>query len=175
MSQTINGMHPQTAMTLGVLLQQLSNNPKTRQRTIQMIKEIDPSYKVPADVAVADLEQRLRAESAQTRQQEQQERWKNQRTKQRKELVGSHGEAVVKEIEEGVMKRHPGLTYNEAAVLHASRDGPARPPERAEAPKFRHGQIWEFPSIPGLIENPEKAASDMAYSVIDELRAGGRT
>jgi hypothetical protein len=171
---TVNGMHPQTAMTLGVLLQRLSGNPKTRQRTIELIKEIDPGYRLPADVAVADLERRLRAEAAQTRQTEHQQRQKNRMAKDRKALVETHGEDVVKDIEEKILKAKPNLTYQEAAVLHAAKDGPALPPSREPLPKFRHGQTWEFPDLPGLMQNPDKAATDMAYSMIDAFHAGQR-
>jgi hypothetical protein len=46
-------------------------------------------------------------------------------------------------------------------------------PSHSQKPA-RHGQYWEFPDIPGLLSNPDKAASDMAYSMIDEFRGRPR-
>lgn len=164
------GMHPQTAIAMGQLMQRLAGNPKTRARALALVKEVDPTYRLPADVAVADLEARLRAE----REQEKQNSTKAQREArykaQRGELVKVYGEDGVKAIEDGVLKKYPHLELEDAAKLYAADTSPATPRGDKRADQFRHGQHWEFPSIPGLLENPDKAATDMAYAVIDEFR-----
>ena len=166
-------LHPQTAAALGHLLHKLAGNPKTRSRTLGMIKELEPGYRLPGDIAVDNLRSEIKAELQKEKQTEAENRAKNQRTRQRKGLVDELGEDVVKAIEEGPLKKYPHLTYEDAAKLYRADDGPAMVnstrPEHQKA-----GRIWEFPDLPGLMANPEKAAMDAAYSVIDELRAGKR-
>ncbi len=67
------------------------------------------------------------------------------------------------------MKRYGLNDYEAASKLYAADLAPQRP---SNANKMRHGQIWEFPNLPGLLQNPDKAANDAAYSIIDEMRAG---
>jgi hypothetical protein len=165
-------LHPQTANAMGLLLQRLAGNPKTRARQLSLIKEVDPNYRLPADVAIEQLEFRHRQE----RENDKVNHWRTLRAntmkQQRAKLLERYEEAEIKQIEDGVMKKYPNLDYDDAARLHAAETAPAVAQHR-EAPG-RRGQYWEFPSIPGLLENPEKAASDMAYSVIDELRGARR-
>jgi hypothetical protein len=165
-------LHPQTAAALGQLLHKLAGNPKTRARTLGMIKELEPGYRLPGDIAVDNLRAEIKADLQKERDTENQNRAKNRRAKQRKDLVDELGEDVVKAIEDGPLKKYPHIDYTDAAKLYRSEDGPAMVGHRPETQKA--GRIWEFPDLPGLMANPEKAAMDAAYSVIDELRAGKR-
>lgn len=164
-------MHPQTAIAMGQLMQRLAGNPKTRSRALGLVKEIDPNYRLPADVAIADLEARQKAE----RDKERAENSKASRARklagQRKTLLERYSEEDVGKIE-ALLKKYPdgSIDLEDAAKLYAADTSLAPPSGRERSNSLRHGQRWEFPSIPGLLENPDKAASDMAYSVIDELR-----
>lgn len=162
-------MHPQTAAAMGQLLHRLAGNPKTRAQTLGLIKEIDPSYRLPADVSIDNLKRDLAAKFENDKRAEQQQRYQNRRANQRRKLVESHGEDVVKQIEEVTLKKYPHMELEDAAKLYAADNGPVMAPSNSGKPA-RHGQYWEFPDIPGLLSNPDKAASDMAYSMIDEFR-----
>jgi hypothetical protein len=170
-------MHPQTAVAMGNLLQRLAGNPKTRQKQLELVRELDPSYRLPGDVQINQLENKLRAEHQAEKQKEAQERWQRNRGQARRRLVESHGEDTVKEIEEKILKKYPHLTYDDAAKLHAAEDRPVTPTNKQ--PQARHGQIWEFPVPDGMpaeqfLKNVDKAAIDTAHSVIDRIRAGER-
>jgi hypothetical protein len=154
---------------MGNLLHRLAGNPETRAQTLASIKKIDPSYRLPADVEIASLRQELAAKSEADKKTEQQQRAQNRRNNQRKKLVESHGEDIVKQIEEVTLKKYPHLDLEDAAKLYAADNGPVMAPTNSNK-QARHGQYWEFPDIPGLLSNPDKAASDMAYSIIDEFR-----
>lgn len=160
-------LHPQTAQALATLTQRIAGNPKTRDRLLNLVKEVDPNYRLPGDVEVKNLKAELQAERAKEKQEEANQRAANRRKNARSKLVQTHGEEVVKEIEEGVLKKYPHLDYEDAAKLHAADKDPVRPTGHRD---IKPGKIWEFPTLPGLIENPEKAAADAAYAVIDELR-----
>lgn len=163
-------IHPQTAMDLAKLMQRMAGNPKTRARALSLVKEVDPGYRLPADVAIENLKAEQKAERI-ADQQNHQKALREQRYKtQRAAAVKSHGEDEVKKIETGILKKYPHLEFDDALKLHAADTTVATPKARDRANQFRHGQHWEFPSIPGLLENPDKAATDMAYAVIDELR-----
>lgn len=166
-------LHPQTAVALGNLLHKLSGNAKTRQKTLELIKEVEPGYKLPADVEIAHLRAELAAERAKEKRDEQVARATSNRAKHRKELVEQYGEDEVKKIEEGVLKKYPHLDIRDAAKLHAADTQPATP--RGRESVSRHGQLWEYPVPEGItpqafIANPEKAAQDVAYSIIDGFR-----
>ena len=177
-NRTINGLDPKTAMQLGVLMQRMAGNPKTRQRTLEMLKELDPNYRLPGDVQITALENKLKAERAAEKQAEQQERVKANRTRARAKLVEAHGEDYVKGIEEGPLKKYPHISYDDAAKLYAADTEPLRPNGNRPEPA-RHGQIWEYPVPEGasdaaFMANPEKVAADVAYSMIDGFRSGKR-
>jgi hypothetical protein len=163
-------LHPQTAIAMGNLLHRLAGNPATRAQTLADIKKLDPSYRLPADVEIASLRQELAAKDTQNKREEETRRAQNRRNNQRKKLVDSHGEDIVKQIEEVTLKKYPHLDLEDAAKLYAADNGPVMAPTGSNQKPARHGQYWEFPDIPGLLSNPDKAASDMAYSIIDDLR-----
>lgn len=164
-------LHPQTAVALGNLLHKLSGNNKTRQRTLELIKEVEPGYRLPADVQMEQFKAQTKAERDAERRAEAEERNKRKRTSDRKKLAEEYGEDYIKAIEEGPLKKYPHLDYDDAIKLHRADEIPTAVtgslPER-----FRQGQIWEFPGDQSFLNNPAKAAQDVAYSMIDGFRAG---
>jgi hypothetical protein len=160
----------QTLMDLGKLALKLAGNPKTRGAFVKAVKEVEPNYRPPADVQFSDFKDELRKEAAEREKKEKDDARKATTAAQRQTLLdsGRYTEDQVAEIEAGVMKKYKLDDYDAAAKLYAADMKPSQP---SNHDKMRHGQIWEFPDIPGLLNNPDKAASDMAYSVIDELRA----
>ena len=171
-------IHPTTAMLLGLLMQRMAGNPKTRQRTLEMVKEIDPNYRLPGDVQITQLENKLKAEREQEKQDDRVARAKNRRDTQRKKLVDAHGEDYVKGIEEGPLKKYPHLDFDDAAKLYAADSEPLAPTGN-RPDQMRHGQIWEYPVPEGadaaaFMADPSKVAANVAYSMIDSFRAGKR-
>jgi len=163
-------IHPQTAMDLAKLMQRMAGNPKTRSRLLGMVKETDPGYRLPADVAIEAFKAEQKAERETERSNWNKAQREARYKKQRAEAVASHGEDEVKKIEDTVLKRYPHLELEDAVKLHAADASPATPRARERSNQFRHGERWTFPSIPGLLENPDRAANEMAHKVIDELR-----
>lgn len=164
-------MAPQTAVAMGQLLQRLAGNPKTRAQTLGLVKQIDPNYRLPADVAIENFKAEQQAEKARERLEASKAQRERRHNQQRKKLLESYDEEHVKKIEERLKKYPEGsIDLEEAAKLYAADTEVAAPANRERAERMRHGQYWTFPNLPGLLENPDKAATDMAYSVIDELR-----
>jgi hypothetical protein len=161
----------QTLLELGQLALKLAGNQKTRRKFLAQVKEVDPNYRPPADVQLEDFKEQTKREREEEKIRAQAEQHQQRAAGQRQRLIesGKYTDDQVKEIEEKVMKRYGLNDYEAGAKLYAADLAPARP---SNGQKARHGQIWEFPNIPGLLQNPEKAASDAAYAVIDELRAG---
>jgi hypothetical protein len=167
----MSNLHPQTEQALGRLMHKLAGHPKTRATVLAAVQQVEPGYRLPADVSMSQMEARIRADLQKEKNEERQAQANNARARKRAKLVETHGEDAVKEIEEKIVKKYPSIDLDDAAKIYAMEDGPARPSSRPEP--SRHGQIWEFPDIPGLLQNPEKAAQTAAYAVIDELRGRG--
>jgi hypothetical protein len=73
-------------------------------------------------------------------------------------------DATVKEIEEKVMTKYGISDYEAGAKLYLS---DFKPPPNARPTSTG---TWTFPDIPGLSEDPAKAAREAAHLVIDEFR-----
>lgn len=160
----------QTEKDLAALLLKLSGNPKTRLHTLRMIKAIDPNYRIPADVQLEEYKAQVARDKENDKIKAQAEKSREKQTTQREGLItsGKYNEDQVKEIET-VMTKYGLGDYEAGAKLYAADMAPAR---ASNKDRPRHGQIWEFPDLPGLLQNPEKAATDAAYAVLDEMRAG---
>ena len=161
----------QTEHELAQLALKLAGNPKTRRQFLAQVKQVDPNYRPPADVQLEDFKQEVKREREEEKMRAAGEAEQRRLTDQRQKLLdgGKYTPEQVAEIENTVMKKYGLRDYEAGAKLYAADLAPSRP---SNANKMRHGQIWEFPNIPGLLQNPDKAASDAAYAVIDELRAG---
>jgi hypothetical protein len=163
----------QTLLELGNLALKLAGNPKTRRQFLKQVKEVDPNYRAPADVQLEEFKEETKREREEERIRYNAQVQQARSGQARQKLIsdGRYTEDQVKEIEEKVMKRYGLHDYEAASKLYAADLEPTKPSNNQRG---RHGQIWEFPDLPGLLQNPEKAASDAAYAVIDELRSGRR-
>ncbi len=162
---------PATLQKLGELAMRLAGNPQTRPDFLKQMAKVDPSYRLPADVQFEDFKAQFKKEQEEKEIRTKAEQAQRNARNQRNKLInsGKYTEDQVKEIETGVMKKYGLNDYEAAAKVYAADIAPSKPSNRD---KMRHGQIWEFPNLPGLLNNPEKAASDAAYAIIDEFRAG---
>ena len=171
MSDEFDNMPQETLLELGRLALRLSRNEKTRRPFLKQVKEVAPNYQLPGDQQVEDL----RAELAEAREKEQAERKSREVTnrleKQRAGLIDgtllagrSFDDATVKEIEEKIMTKYGISDYEAGAKLYLS---DFKPPPNA---KPSTTATWTFPDIPGLNDDPAKAAREAAHQVIDEFR-----
>ena len=167
-------------MSLGLLLQRLSGNPKTRQRQLELVKELDPGYRLPADVQMEQFKAQHKVEQAKEKQETAQQQHAQRRANGRKRMVDTHGEEIVKAIEAGPLKKYPQLSWDDAAKIYAAENRDLVSPNGTPRPeRMRHGQLWELPVPEGstaeaFLANPEKVAADTAYAMLDHFRAGGR-
>jgi hypothetical protein len=162
-------VNQQTLMELGALAMKVAGHPKTRRQFLGQVKQVDPNYRLPADVQLEDFKEQQAREREEEKIRAKAERDERRRTEQRQKLIdsGRYTEEQVGEIEEKVMKKFGLNDFEAGAKLYAADLKPQNPTNTNQQ---RHGRIWEFPNLPGLLENPDKAANDAAYAVIDELR-----
>ena len=183
----MNQIHPQTEMALGRLLRMLSGSEKKnqagqslRERQLALVKELDPSYRLPADVQMAQFKAEQQAQHAKDKAEIDKTQREQRRANGRKRMVDSYGEETVKAIEEGPLKKYPQLSWDDAAKIYQQENRDTISPNGQPRPeRFRHGQLWELPVPEGstaeaFLANPEKVAQDTAYSMLDHFRAGGR-
>jgi hypothetical protein len=161
----------ETLLELGRLSLRLSRDAKTRRPFLKQIKEISPNYQLPGDQQVedlrAELEERRAKDDAERKGREITERLERQRAGLIDGTLLSgrkFDDATVKEIEEKVMTKYGISDYEAGAKLYLSDFKP--PPDK----KPTTTGSWTFPDIPGLTEDPAKAARDAAHSIIDEFR-----
>lgn len=164
-----------TLLELGKLAVKMSRNKETRRDFLKQVKKVAPDYQLPGDQQVEDLRQEL-AEKADKAEAERRAKEITQRLEDQRAALAD-GKLIpgkqftpeqIKEIEEKIMPKYGISDYEGAAKIYL---GDFKPPP--QPPSGRSG-TWTFPDIPGLFENPSKAAQDAAYKVIDELQQGGR-
>jgi hypothetical protein len=164
---------PETLLELGKLALRMSRNKDTRREFLKTVKKIAPDYQLPGDQQVEDL----RLELAEKKQKEDDERRTKEITErlesQRSDLADGRLIAgkkftaeQIKEIEEKIMPKYGISDYEGAAKIYL---GDNKPPPQVGRPG---STTWTFPDIPGLFEDPTKAAREAANTVIDELHRG---
>lgn len=167
MPRAIDHLSKDVIEELAELSMKLASNAETRKDYLKAVKKIDPAKRFPTHEV-----DELRAELAETREREKEERQIEEQRKatearlnaQRSALVGKgYTDDQLKEVE-SVMQKYGLADYEAGADLYQAR-------KPATAPDAPTG-TWEFPTIAGLIENPTKAARDEAYRTITELKRG---
>lgn len=172
MPDEFDDMAPETLIELGKLSLKMSRNKDTRRDFLKVMKKIQPGYVLPGDQQVEDLRQELADKEAAAELKRSEDAVKNRLEAQRKGLLDgtlipgrTFDEAAVKEIEEKVMPKYGLSDYEAGAKLYAADLKPARPSGTPSS-----GASWTLPDLPGLLEDPSKAAREDAHRVIDELR-----
>lgn len=167
---------PQLANQMASLLHKMAGDPRTRDQTLKSAQLLDPNYRMAPDVQIKNLKAELKAEALAEKQEEQKQRRIRNLQGQRKKLIEEEGydEDSIKDMENTVMKKYPNLDYADAAKLYSSGEGGARVNQRPNPQGSMFGENWTFPSIPGLLENADKASRDMAKIVIDEIAMARR-
>ena len=154
-----------TLLALGKLAAKVYQNPKTKKAWLKAAKETDPTLVFPElenDSLREELDAKLQAE----REEREKERHEARLSKQRESLRDRFSEEQIQDMEKTVMVRYGLADYDAASKIYGADLAPAVPTNQ----QHRHGANWELPDFKGLKENPTKAARDMAFSVIDELK-----
>lgn len=160
----------QTLMELGQRALQLAAHPETRTEFLKMQKKVQPGYRLPVDVEIADLRKELAEEKEKNKLESAGEKVARRQEEQRAALLGKYTPEEVKEIEDTVMTKYGLSDYDAASKIYGADHKPAK----ANINPLTSGATWSLPELPGLLEDPVKAAREAAVSVIDELNRGKR-
>jgi hypothetical protein len=166
--------YPQeTLIELGKLALKMSRDKSTRRDFLKQVKKVAPDYQLPGDQQVEDLRQEL-----------EENKLKDTEAARAKDIIArleaqrsdlAEGKLIagktftpeqIKEIEEKIMPKYGISDYEGAAKIYL---GDFKPPPSAGRPG---ATTWTFPDLPGLFEDPSKAAREAANTVIDELHRG---
>ena len=168
---------PNVAQDLARLALDLSHDKKTRKAFAKIVREAKPDS--PHAAAFADVEVEDKFEAFQRAQEEKEIKREQavivaRMNEQRQRLLSGdeaggrkYSEDDVKKIETLMEKK--GLTdYEDAAVLYAA----TLPPENTKPSNepLPQGATWEMPQFAEYAKDPNKAARNNAYAVIDEFR-----
>lgn len=163
----------ETLVELGKLALKMSRNKETRRDFLKQVKKVAPDYQLPGDQQVEDLRQELEEKNAKAAAEAAAKAVTDRLEQQRAALA--EGKLIagkqftpeqIKEIEEKIMPKYGISDYEGAAKIYL---GDFKPPPAAGRPG---ATTWTFPDLPGLFEDPSKAAREAANSVIDELHRG---
>jgi hypothetical protein len=164
---------PETLLELGKLALRMSRSKDTRREFLKTVKKIAPDYQLPGDQQVEDLRLELQEKDLKDEEKRRADEILARLTNQRSALAegtliaGKKFTAEqIKEIEEKIMPKYGISDYEGAAKIYL---GDFKPPPAAGRPG---STTWTFPDIPGLFEDPAKAAREAANQVIDELHRG---
>jgi hypothetical protein len=164
---------PETLLELGKLALRMSRNKDTRREFLKTVKKIAPDYQLPGDQQVEDLRHELEEKASKAEADRAANEVRTRLEVQRAMLA--EGKLIpgkqftpeqIKEIEEKVMPKYGISDYEGAAKIYL---GDNKPPPQVGRPG---STTWTFPDIPGLFEDPTKAAREAANTVIDELHRG---
>jgi hypothetical protein len=169
---------PAVAQDLARLALDLSHDKKFRKQFGKLVKEAKPESPHAAAFADVDIEDRFESFKSEQEQREikraQDAIMERLNTQRQKLLTGSedgsapiYDEDTVKKIEELMQKK--GISdYEDGRILYAAINPPANTkPSNEPAPP---GATWEMPAFAEYAKDPNKAARNNAYAVIDEFR-----
>jgi|SRR5215472_11059116 len=171
MADDFDNLPAETQLELGRLAYQLSRHKDTRRSFLKDTKKLKPDYTLPGDQQVQDLRDELEAKDEKNKIDAATAANTARLEKQRQGLLdgtlipGRKFDAdAIKEIEEKIMPKYGIADYEAAGKIYASDFKPPQPKpgDRTAA--------WSFPDIPGLMDDPAKAAREAAHSIIDEMQ-----
>jgi hypothetical protein len=161
---------PATLQELGKMMIRLSGNSKTRKTTLKNVKELDPSFRLPSDVEMEDFRAEQQAKDEARKIEDESRKALERQEAQRRDLLAKYSEEQVKEIETNVMQKYGLSDYEAGAKLYAADFKPAQPSGSMSS----SGAVWTLPDLPGLLDDPVKAARQEAERAIDEINRSKR-
>ena len=170
------GVDDATLIELGRLQLQLAGNPKTRKQALKLVKEINPSFVMPADIAQVELTETVDQRFAERDANDAAKETKANLERSRKGLLDGtliegrkYTEDDVKKID-AFMEANGYTNYEHAALIYAAQQPAARTADMPAAP------VWELPKVKNPFNTTEvnNAARAKAFDAIRELRQGTR-
>jgi hypothetical protein len=167
---------PKVAQDLARLALDLSHDKKTRKAFAKIVREAKPDSPHAAAFADVEVEDKFEAWTSAQEQKEverQQAAIVEKLNRDRQRLLSSEGdgpkydEDTVKKIEELMQKK--GISdYEDGRILYAALNPP--PANTKPSDVTPPGATWELPAFAEYSKDPNKAARNNAYAVIDEFR-----
>jgi hypothetical protein len=157
---------PQVLIELGKKYLQVAGDKRTRVQALKLAKTVDPEFRMPADVEMVDIRQELDQREQAREMKAQQQATLTRIEAQKRKLMEKYSADQIAEIETKVMQKYGLSDYEAGAKLYAADFAPAKPSGRD---MLGHGATWTFPQLPGLMDDPTKAAREAAADIIDEL------
>jgi hypothetical protein len=175
---TVGPIDPNVAQDLARLALDLSHDKKTRKAFAKIVRESKPDS--PHAAAFADVEVEDKFEAFERREEEkeikrQQDAIVQRMNTQRQRLLAGnddgsapkYDEDTVKKIEDLMQKK--GISdYEDGRILYAALNPP--PSNTKPSNETPPGATWELPAFAEYSKDPNKAARNNAYAVIDEFR-----
>src|SRR5260370_11043962 len=140
------GVDDATLIELGKLQLQLAGNPKPRKQALKLVKEINPSFVMPADIAQVELTETVDQRFAERDANEAAKETKANLERSRKGLLDGtliegrkYSEDDVKKID-AFMEAIGYTNYEHAALIYAAHEPAARTADMPAAPG------WDLPN-----------------------------
>jgi len=152
---------------LGRLALQVGHDPKTRRDFFKAVQKVAPErYAAQADMVMQDQLDTLREELATERLQRKGDEIRVRTEAARAALLSRYSDDDVKKIE-AIMSEVGISDYERGARLYASEVAPAAPANSPPRPSPK----FDFPTgFDALVKDPQGAARETAFAVIDELK-----
>ena len=169
---------PNVAQDLARLALDLSHDKKTRKAFAKIVRESKPDSPHAAafaDVEVEDKFEAFKSEIENERIKQQQDAIIEKLNRDRQRLLAGsddgsapkYDEDTVKKIEDLMQKK--GISdYEDGRILYAALNPP--PANTKPSNETPPGATWELPAFAEYSKDPNKAARNNAYAVIDEFR-----
>lgn len=157
----------QTLKELGELFLEVAHG-EDREAIVNAVQKKKPDFKAP-DIEIKRLKKEVEDRFEQQKADEQRQKSLSRMESQKQKLLDSnrYSDEDMDKIE-NFMQEKGIADYEDAATLYSARYAPA-----ASTPEIKTSR-WEMPTFKGLMENPNKWASDKAHEVISELRNNRR-
>jgi spermidine/putrescine-binding protein len=170
-------LDPATAQDLASLFIQLSQDPKTRKKIAQAIKEgaSDSRHaKAFSDIEIEDKFEKFKQDQEDRELERQKSALLAEMNRKRNGLLtgGPDGEGRkyseddVKKIE-ALMEKKGISDYDDGATLYAATLPPIDPNHEYEPPQ--HGSTWEIPEFAKFGPDPVRASRESAHAIIGEF------
>jgi len=157
-----------TLALLGKQLLRMAGNPKTRRSILNAHRENTPGFVMPPDVQIQEMREQNAREKAADKLARETEKSNERLEREKAKLAKRYSPEQIEIIEKEIMPKYGISDYEAAGKLYAADFKPAAGSGGTDRGTL-FGATWTFPDLPGLLDDPAKAARETAFSVIDEF------
>jgi hypothetical protein len=157
----------QTLKELGELFLEVAHG-EDREAIVTAVQKKKPDFKAP-DIEIKRLEKKVEERFEEDKQEKERMKSLARMESQKQKLLDSqkYSSEDVEKIEAYMQER--GIAdYDDGATLYGARHAPAAATSEIKTSR------WEMPSFKGLMEDPNRWASNEAHKVIAEFRGNRR-